>query len=220
MAWSRARVGVCWVAGRPKADGGRNRLLSRQSRDSCAVGKGRSCTYSRHPSSEPGDTKFRVPRAHRFCSTEVVKKNTRHVPERWTAQWRLRAGAQYPQSGRGTARPARVAVSASTVSPAAKSLGAAVAAVHRWPLTYVYKVLLLDGVVLAGEILAGALRCLLLATLGISRDDKRGSSISAWPLARVPPNGNASSPVSAAGGPGRGAHWAEGVATRGWAYGW
>ncbi len=58
-------------------------------------------------------------------------------------------------------------MSASTVSAVAKTLDATVAAFHRRPLKDAYKVLMLDGVVLARKTGAGAIRRPVLVALGI-----------------------------------------------------
>ena len=89
-------------------------------------------------------------------------------------------------------------VSASTVSEVAKSLDAAAAAFHRRPLKDIYKVLMLDGVVLSRKTGAGALKRPALVALGIRPDGKK--EVLDWRLAgsERPPNGSASSPTSTA----------------------
>jgi transposase-like protein len=64
-------------------------------------------------------------------------------------------------------------VSAATVSRVAKTLDASVAAFHRRPLKDAYKVLMLDGVVLARKTGAGALRRPVLVALGLRPDGKK-----------------------------------------------
>jgi putative transposase len=64
-------------------------------------------------------------------------------------------------------------VSPGTVSQVAKTLDAAVAAFHRRPLQNRYKVLMLDGVVLARKTGAGALRRPVLVALGLRPDGKK-----------------------------------------------
>src|SRR5882724_4599072 len=64
-------------------------------------------------------------------------------------------------------------ISAGTVSQVAKTLDAAVAAFHRRPLKDRYKVLMLDGVVLARKTGAGALRRPVLVALGLRPDGKK-----------------------------------------------
>jgi transposase-like protein len=64
-------------------------------------------------------------------------------------------------------------VSAATVSAVAKTLDQAVAGFHARPLKGVYRQLMLDGVVLARKIGAGAIRRPVLVALGIRFDGKR-----------------------------------------------
>lgn len=64
-------------------------------------------------------------------------------------------------------------VSAATVSRVAKTLDAAVASFHRRPLADRYKLLMLDGVVLARKTGAGAVRRPVLVALGIRPDNKK-----------------------------------------------
>jgi transposase-like protein len=64
-------------------------------------------------------------------------------------------------------------VSAATVSAVAKTLDGAVAAFHRRPLKDAYKVLMLDGVVLARKTGAGAIRRPVLVALGLRPDGKK-----------------------------------------------
>jgi transposase-like protein len=68
-------------------------------------------------------------------------------------------------------------VSASTVSRVAKTLDAAVAAFHRRPLNNRYKVLMLDGVVLARRTGAGVFR----QFCGVSIDDLPQSDFARGP---------------------------------------
>ncbi len=64
-------------------------------------------------------------------------------------------------------------VSASTVSRVAKTLDAAVAAFHARPLSDQYRVLMLDGVVLARKTGAGSLRRPVLVALGLGPDARK-----------------------------------------------
>jgi transposase-like protein len=64
-------------------------------------------------------------------------------------------------------------VSATTVSRVAKTLDAAVSAFHRRSLNNHYRVLMLDGVVLARKSGAGALRRPVLVALGLRPDGKK-----------------------------------------------
>ncbi len=64
-------------------------------------------------------------------------------------------------------------VSASTVSRVAKTLDTAVAAFHARPLGDRYRVLMLDGVVLARKTGAGSLRRPVLVALGLRPDARK-----------------------------------------------
>ena len=134
----------------------------------------RNGTYRRRLLSELGDIELAVPRTRRYCPTEVLRAYARRSPE---IDRVILAGFVLGLSTRKLGevliallgRP----VSASTVSAVAKSLDTAVAAFHRRPLTGCYKVLMLDGVVLARKTGAGALRRPVLVALGIRPDGKK-----------------------------------------------
>ena len=64
-------------------------------------------------------------------------------------------------------------VSPATVSAVARQLDAAVAALHRRPLKDIYRVLVLDGVVLRRKTGAGALARPVLVALGLRPDGKK-----------------------------------------------
>ena len=113
--------------------------------------------YRRHLLTELGDIELEVPRTRRFSALEVVRAYARraaHVDRMILACFvlglstRKVAIALLPILGRR--------VSAATVSAVARSLDAAVAAFHRRPLADIYKVLMLDGVVLSRKNGAGA----------------------------------------------------------------
>jgi hypothetical protein len=92
-------------------------------------------------------------------------------------------------------------LSPATVSTVAKQLDTVVAAFHARPLTQRYRVLMLDGVVLArktgptgqarGLKAHGAIRRPVLVALGLRPDGKKRSSTSAWRRARARPSGSA-----------------------------
>ena len=134
----------------------------------------RNGTYRRRLLSELGDIELAVPRTRHYCPTEVLRAYARRSPE---IDRVILAGFVLGLSTRKLGevliallgRP----VSASTVSAVAKSLDTAVAAFHRRPLTGCYKVLMLDGVVLARKTGAGALRRPVLVALGIRPDGKK-----------------------------------------------
>jgi transposase-like protein len=134
----------------------------------------RNGCYRRHLLTELGDIELSVPRTRRFSPTGVLKAYARRSAEIDRA---ILAGFVFGLSTRKVGevllallgRP----VSASTVSAVAKTLDAAVAAFHRRPLKTAYKVLMLDGVVLARKTGAGALRRPVLVALGLRPDGKK-----------------------------------------------
>lgn len=130
--------------------------------------------YPRHLLTELGSIELAVPRTRRFSPTAVLKAYARRSAEIDRA---ILAGFVLGLSTRKVGevllallgRP----VSAGTVSAVAKTLDATVAAFHRRPLEDAYKVLMLDGVVLARKTGAGAIRRPVLVALGIRPDGKK-----------------------------------------------
>ena len=130
--------------------------------------------YRRHLLTELGDIELAVPRTRRFSPKTVLKAYVRRSAEIDRA---ILAGFVLGLSTRKVGavllallgRP----VSASTVSAVAKTLDQAVTAFHRRPLKDAYKVLMLDGVVLARKTGAGALRRPVLVALGLRPDGKK-----------------------------------------------
>jgi putative transposase len=130
--------------------------------------------YRRHLLSELGDIELAVPRTRLYSPTEVLRAYARRAPEIDRA---ILAGFVLGLSTRKVGavllnllgRP----VSATTVSAVAKTLDTAVAAFHRRPLKDAYKVLMLDGVVLARKTGAGAIRRPVLVALGLRPDGKK-----------------------------------------------
>jgi transposase-like protein len=134
----------------------------------------RNGSYRRHLLTELGDIELAVPRTRRFSALSVVRAYARraaHVDRMILACFvlglstRKVATALLPVLGRR--------VSAATVSAVAKSLDQAVAAFHRRPLKDLYKVLMLDGVVLSRKTGAGALKRPVLVALGIRPDGRK-----------------------------------------------
>jgi transposase-like protein len=82
-------------------------------------------------------------------------------------------------------------VSPATVSAVAKQLDAVVAGFHARPLKERYRVLMLDGVVLARKTGAGAINGRFWSPSGCAPTAKRRSSTSTWRKARAPPSGSA-----------------------------
>ena len=130
--------------------------------------------YRRHLLSELGDIELAVPRTRCYSPTEVLRAYSRRSPEIDRA---ILAGFVLGLSTRKVGavllnllgRP----VSATTVSAVAKTLDTAVAAFHCRPLKDAYKVLMLDGVVLARKTGAGAIRRPVLVALGLRPDGKK-----------------------------------------------
>jgi transposase-like protein len=134
----------------------------------------RNGTYRRQLLTELGDIELAVPRTRRYCPSAVLRAYSRRASE---IDRMILAGFVLGLSTRkvGEALLALLGrkVSATTVSQVAKTLDAAVAAFHRRPLKDAYKVLMLDGVVLARKTGAGAIRRPVLVALGLRPDGKK-----------------------------------------------
>ena len=134
----------------------------------------RNGSYRRHLLTELGDIELNVPRTRRYSPTEVIRAYARRTPE---IDRVILAGFVLGLSTRKVGKTLLALlgrpVSAATVSQVAKTLDAAVAAFHRRPLANHYKVLMLDGVVLARRTGAGALRRPVLVALGLRHDGKK-----------------------------------------------
>jgi putative transposase len=130
--------------------------------------------YPRHLLTELGDIELTMPRTRRFAPTAVLRAYARR-PEQVDRMilscfvlglsTRKVSAALLPILGRP--------VSATTVSTVAKQLDAVVAAFHARPLKERYRVLMLDGVVLARKTGAGAIRRPVLVALGLRPDGKK-----------------------------------------------
>jgi transposase-like protein len=134
----------------------------------------RNGSYHRHLLTELGDLELSVPRTRRFSALGVVRAYARRAPHLdrmilscfvFGLSTRKVATALLPVLGRP--------VSPQTVSRVAQTLDAAVAAFHRRRLADRYRVLMLDGVVLARKTGAGALKRPVLVALGITTDGKK-----------------------------------------------
>jgi putative transposase len=134
----------------------------------------RNGCYRRHLLTELGDVELAVPRTRTFSALKVVRAYARRAKDVdrmilacfvLGLSTRKVAIALLPVLGRP--------VSAATVSAVAKQLDAAVAAFHRRPLKDVYRVLVLDGVVLRRKTGAGALARPVLVALGLRPDGKK-----------------------------------------------
>jgi transposase-like protein len=130
--------------------------------------------YRRQLLTELGDIELNVPRTRRYSPTEVIRayaRRTREIDRVILAGFVL--GLSTRKVGEALLALLGRAVSPSTVSQVAKTLDTAVAAFHRRPLQGRYKVLMLDGVVLARKTGAGALRRPVLVALGLRPDGKK-----------------------------------------------
>jgi putative transposase len=134
----------------------------------------RNGSYRRHLLTELGDIELAVPRTRRFAPIAVLRAYARR-PEQVDRMIlacfvlglsvRKVSEALLPILGRP--------ISPSTVSAIAKQLDAVVAAFHARPLKQPYRVLMLDGVVLARKTGAGAIRRPVLVALGLRADGKK-----------------------------------------------
>jgi putative transposase len=134
----------------------------------------RNGSYRRHLLTELGDIELAVPRTRRFAPIGVVRAYARR-PEQIDRMIlscfvlglsvRKVSEALLPILGRP--------LSPATVSTVAKQLDAVVAAFHARPLRDRYRVLMLDGVVLARRTGAGAIRRPVLVALGLRPDGKK-----------------------------------------------
>jgi transposase-like protein len=134
----------------------------------------RNGCYRRWLLTELGDIELAVPRTRSFSALKVVRAYARRAKDVdrmilacfvLGLSTRKVAAALLPVLGRP--------VSAATVSAVAKQLDAAVAAFHRRPLKDIYRVLVLDGVVLRRKTGAGALARPVLVALGLRPDGRK-----------------------------------------------
>jgi putative transposase len=134
----------------------------------------RNGSYPRHLLTELGDIELAVPRTRRFAPIAVARAYARR-PEQVDRMIlscfvlglsvRKVSEALLPILGRP--------ISPATVSTVAKRLDAVVAVFHARPLKDRYRVLMLDGVVLARKTGAGAVRRPVLVALGLRPDGKK-----------------------------------------------
>jgi putative transposase len=145
-----------------------------ESRAELGLADRRNGCYRRWLLTELGDIELAVPRTRTFSALKVVRayaRRARDVDRMILACFLLGlstrkvAIALLPILGRP--------VSPATVSAVARQLDAAVAAFHRRPLRDIYRVLVLDGVVLKRKTGAGALARPVLVALGLRPDGKK-----------------------------------------------
>jgi putative transposase len=134
----------------------------------------RNGCYRRWLLTELGDLELAVPRTRTFSALKVVRAYARRAKDvdrmilacfLLGLSTRKVAIALLPVLGRP--------VSPATVSAVARQLDAAVAAFHRRPLKDLYRVLVLDGVVLRRKTGAGALARPVLVALGLRPDGRK-----------------------------------------------
>jgi transposase-like protein len=134
----------------------------------------RNGCYTRWLLTELGMIELAVPRTRTFSALKVVRAYARRAKDvdrmilacfLLGLSTRKVAAALLPILGRP--------VSPATVSAVARQLDAAVAAFHRRPLKDLYRVVVLDGVVLRRKTGAGALARPVLVALGLRPDGKK-----------------------------------------------
>ena len=134
----------------------------------------RNAYYKRRLLTELGDIELNVPRTRRYSPIEVVRayaRRTREIDRVILSGFVL--GLSTRKVGEALLAILGRPVSRTTVSDIAKTLDAAVAAFHARALHNRYKVLMLDGVMLARKTGAGALRRPVLVALGLRADGKK-----------------------------------------------
>jgi putative transposase len=145
-----------------------DRMAARQEADR------RNGSYRRHLLTELGDIELAVPRTRRFAPRSVLRAYARRpvqVDRMILACFVL--GLSVRKVGEALLPILGRPVSPSTVSTVAKQLDAVVAAFHARPLRQRYRVLMLDGVVLARKTGAGAVKRPVLVALGLRPDGKK-----------------------------------------------
>jgi putative transposase len=134
----------------------------------------RNGSYRRHLLTELGDIELAVPRTRRFTPRAVLRAYARRpepVDRMILACFVL--GLSTRKVGEALLPILGRPVSPATVSTVAKQLDAVVAAFHARPLNEHYRVLMLDGVVLARKTGAGAIKRPVLVALGLRLDGKK-----------------------------------------------
>jgi putative transposase len=185
-------------------EGGMDQLIDEHLERMAELGEAdrRNGCYRRWLLTELGMIELHVPRTRTFSALKVVRayaRRAKHVDRMILAGFLLGlstrkvAIALLPILGRP--------VSPATVSAVARQLDAAVAAFHRRPLKDIYRVLVLDGVVLRRKTGAGALARPVLVALGLRPDGKKevidfrlASAESAAQLGAVPGRSGAPRP--------------------------
>jgi transposase-like protein len=150
----------------------------------------RNGSYSRHLLTELGDIELKVPRTRHYSALKVVRAYARraeHIDRMILACFVL--GVSTRKVAEALLPVLGERISATTVSRVGKQLDKVVQAFHRRRLVDQYRVLVLDGVVMARKTGAGAVRRPVLVALGIDSDGKKeiidfrlaqGESTIAW----------------------------------------
>jgi len=134
----------------------------------------RNGSYPRHLLTALGDVEVHVPRTRTYSAGDVLRSYARReVDVDRLILGCFVLGLSTRKVAEALAPILRERVSPATVSRVAKVLDQAVAAFHRRPLSPIYPVLLLDGVVLARKTGAGAKRRPVLVALGIRADGNK-----------------------------------------------
>ena len=134
----------------------------------------RNGSYRRHLLTELGEIELAVPRTRRFAPIAVVRAYARRgeqLDRMILACFVL--GLSVRKLGEALLPILGRPISPATVSTVAKQLDAVVAVFHARPLKQRYRVLMLNGVVLARKTGAGAIRRPVLVALGLRRDGKK-----------------------------------------------
>jgi len=142
-------------------------------RDQGAADRGNG-HYPRHLLTSMGDIELSVPRTRTFSAARALRAYARRencVDRMILACFLL--GLSTRKVGTALLPILGEKVSASTVSRIAKTLDDAVAAFHRRRLKNKYRILVLDGVVLARKTGAGAIRHPVLVAMGITPEGKK-----------------------------------------------
>ena len=134
----------------------------------------RNGSYRRHLLTELGEIELSVPRTRRFAPIAVLRAYARRAAQldRMILSCFV-LGLSVRKVGEALLPILGRAISPATVSTVAKQLDAVVAAFHARPLKERYRVLMLDGVVLARKTGAGAIRRPVLVALGLRPDGKK-----------------------------------------------
>lgn len=150
----------------------------------------RNGSYPRHLLTELGDLRLRIPRTRTFSARVLLKRFARRaLPVERLILLCFLYGLSTRKVGQALLSILGERVSHGAVSQIGKQLDQAVQAYHRRPLSDVYEVLLLDGIVMKRKTGIGAQRRSVLVALGIRPDGKKevidfrqvyGESQGAW----------------------------------------